>query len=245
MSDPSENKRLAAEASLAFVEPGMWVGLGSGSTAELMVHALGARVQAGLHLAGAVPTSARTKELAASYGIPLGTLDDVDELDLVIDGAAEADPELNLIKGGGGQLLHEKIVAAASRQMVVIADASKVVDVLGAFRLPVEIIEAARRPLIRQLRELGGEPVLRQAGGGAYRTLEGNLILDCDFGPIDEPSALARALADLPGVVEHGLFVDLADVLLVGRDGGVDILRRPATRDSESRHEALDNEART
>jgi ribose 5-phosphate isomerase A len=250
MGDQAENKRLAAEACLGFVRPGMWLGLGSGSTAELMVHALGAQVQDGLQLAGAVPTSARTKDLAASYGIPLATLDDVDELDLVIDGADEADPQLNLIKGGGGQLLHEKIVAAASRQMVVIADASKLVDVLGAFRVPVEIIEAARRPLLRQMRELGGEPTLRLAGGAAYRTLEGNLILDCDFGPIEEPDALARALADLPGVVEHGLFVGMADVLVVGRDGGVDVLRREAAvpedvRNSETRHETLDNAPRT
>ncbi|MCA9552649.1 MAG: ribose-5-phosphate isomerase RpiA [Myxococcales bacterium] len=232
--DPATEKRLAAEAALGFVQPGMWLGLGSGSTAELMVHALGAQVQEGLQIAGAVPTSARTREIAASYGIPLCTLDDVDELDLVIDGADEADPELNLIKGGGGQLLHEKIVAAASRQMVVIADSSKVVSVLGAFKLPVEIIEAARRPLIRQIGELGGEPTLRQSGGGAYRTLEGNLILDCDFGPIEEPAGLARALADLPGVVEHGLFVGMADVLLVGRDGGVDVIRAPERSPSES-----------
>ena len=205
----------------------MCVGLGSGSTAEVMTHLLGERVRdEGLALSGAVATSVATREIAASYGLPLKTLDEVEGLDVVIDGADEVDPNLDLLKGGGGAHLHEKIVASAARRMVVIVDGSKLVERLGAFRLPLEVIEAARRPVTRAVAELGGEVELRVRDGAPFRTQEGNLILDGDFGLIEEPAALARALSEIPGLVEHGLFVDMADVVLVGRGGDVETLRR-------------------
>lgn len=226
-SAQSSVKQRVAEASLEHVQPGMCVGLGSGSTAELMVHALGAKMKAGFQIAAVVPTSARTKEIAASYGMPVRTLDEVEQLDITIDGADEVDPELNLIKGGGGQHLHEKIVAEASRTLLIIVDASKLVEHLGAFPVPVEVIPSAVAPVCRRILELGGEPRLRMQGGTPYVTLENNRILDCDFGPIEEPAGLARALGEIAGVVEHGLFIDLADLVLVGRDDAVQTISRP------------------
>lgn len=221
-----ELKREVAEASLAYVREGMMVGLGSGSTAEIMVRALGRRVQAGLRLAGAVVTSPATGRVAAEHGIEVRALEDVDHIDVTIDGADEVDPDLQLIKGGGGQHLHEKVVAAASDRLVIIVDASKLVARLGAFRVPVEVVPMATRFVQRQIAELGGAAEVRMRDGAPFITTERNRILDCDFGPIDEPAALARALSDVPGAVEHGLFVDLADVVIVGRPDGVETLER-------------------
>jgi len=220
-------KQRVAEASLEYVRPGMRLGLGSGSTAELMAHALGKRMQQGLQIEAVVPTSTRTEQIAQSYGMPICTLDDVEGLDLTIDGADEVDPELNLIKGGGGQHLHEKIVAEASATLVIIVDASKCVDQLGAFAVPVEVIPSAVRTVGRQILELGGSFSLRGGLEAPYVTLEQNRILDCDFGLIEEPAALARALSEISGIVEHGLFIDLADVVLVGRDDAVEKIERP------------------
>lgn len=219
-------KQRVAEASLDYIKPGMWVGLGSGSTAELMVTALGEKMKEGFRLAGVVPTSANTKRIALSYGMPVRTLDDVERLDVTIDGADEVDSQLDLIKGGGGQHLHEKIIAAASDQLVIIVDGSKMVQQLGAFMVPVEVIPMASVPVARQIRELGGDPVMRTRGAEPYVTLEGNRILDCDFGLIEEPAGLARALKELPGVVEHGLFIELADIVLVGRNDAVETILR-------------------
>lgn len=221
-----ELKQQVAEACLVHVEPGMMLGLGSGSTAELMVHALGRKVQDGLQLKGAVVTSPATGAIAEQYGITLHTLAQVDRIDLTIDGADEVDPDLQLIKGGGGQHLHEKIVAAASEQLLIIVEDSKLVDRLGAFTVPVEVIEAALPLIEREVAELGGRSKLRMKGDAPFTTTERNRILDCDFGLIDEPAALARALADLPGVVEHGLFIDLADRAMVARPDGVETLER-------------------
>ncbi len=219
-------KQRVAEASLDYVKSGMWVGLGSGSTAELMVHALGEKMKEGFRLAGVVATSANTQKIALSYGMPVRTLDDVETLDVTIDGADEVDTQLDLIKGGGGQHLHEKIVAVASQKLVIIVDDSKMVQNLGAFTVPVEVIPVALLPVSRQIRELGGNPVPRSQGTEPYLTLEGNRILDCDFGLIEEPAGLARALQELPGMVEHGLFIDLADVILVGRGDLVETILR-------------------
>lgn len=216
-----EEKKAAARASLRFVNHGNVVGLGTGSTAAYAVRFLAERVHAGLKIRG-IPTSAQTKELARTAQIPLTTLDEVQQIDLTIDGADEFDPQLNLIKGGGGALLHEKIVASASRLLVIIADSSKQVPVLGKFPLPVEVIPFAQALIMRKIKDLGAKVSLRQLlDGNPYVTDEHNHILDCQFGQISDPAALARQLEAMPGVVEHGLFVGMADVLLVAKGSDV------------------------
>lgn len=226
----AELKRRAAEVALRHVEGGMRLGLGTGSTAEEFVKLLGARVADGLDVVG-VPTSERTAALSRSLGIRLSTLDETPELDLTVDGADEIGPRLALVKGGGGALLREKIVAAASRRMIVIADASKVVATLGAFPLPIEVVpfglEATRRAIVARSAALGldGPVALRRSGDSPYLTDGGHLILDASFRRIPDPEALARALAEIPGVVEHGLFIGLASLAVVARADGIDILQ--------------------
>jgi ribose 5-phosphate isomerase A len=216
-----DEKELAARASLRFVKDGQVVGLGTGSTAAYMIRLLGERVRDGLRIVG-IPTSVRSRDLAASLGIPLTTFDERQDIDVTIDGADELDPDLNLVKGGGGALLREKIVASASRRLVIIADASKRVSTLGAFPLPVEVIPFARPLLEKRLSALGARVALRRGPDGApFITDEGHQILDCGFGRIADPRSLARTLSDMPGVVEHGLFVGMADVALVGEGEGV------------------------
>ncbi len=224
--DTQHEKRLAAAKSVEFVRDGMCLGLGSGSTAAIMLELLGERARDGLRVRG-VPTSEASRQLALHAGIPLVGFDQVTQLDLTIDGADEADADLNLIKGGGGALLREKIVASLSRRVVIIADSTKRVERLGAFPLPVEVVQFAWRPVAERLRALGAVPVLRSDGSGnAYVTDEGNYILDCAFGTIEDPPSLARTLDAMPGVMEHGLFVGLADVVLVGRGDDVLVIER-------------------
>jgi ribose 5-phosphate isomerase A len=221
-------KAAAARASLQFVRDGNIVGLGTGSTAAHAVRFLGERVHAGLKIRG-IPTSVKTQELAASLGIPLTTLDEFQQIDVDIDGADEFDPQLHLIKGGGGALLREKIIASASRQVVIIADSSKQVAVLGKFPLPIEVIPFAQRLVAKKIAALGASVKLRQdAKGNPFVSDEGHHILDCSFGKIPDPPALARQLSDMPGVVEHGLFIDLATVVLVAKGDSVTELRRRA-----------------
>lgn len=217
-------------AALDHITDGMRLGLGTGSTAEAFVRHLGARVAAGLKVVG-VPTSERTAELARGLGIPLSTLDETPELDLTIDGADEIGPGLALIKGGGAALLREKIVAAASARMLVIADQSKVVDALGTFPLPIEVVpfglEATRRAVVKAATGLGldGPVALRRtASGEPLVTDGGHFILDASFRRISDPEALSAALGRIPGVVEHGLFIGLASLALVAGDGGVETL---------------------
>lgn len=220
-----QEKEAAAQASLAFVHDGQVVGLGTGSTAAYAVRLLGERVQAGLKIRG-IPTSDRTRELAESVGIPLTTLDECQQIDVAIDGTDEFDPQLRLIKGGGGALLREKIVASAARQFIIIADSSKQVPVLGKFPLPVEVIPFAEALLNKKISALDASVTLRMREGKAFVTDEGHHILDCHFGRIADPQALARELARMPGIVEHGLFVDMASVVLVAKGSDVAELRR-------------------
>jgi ribose 5-phosphate isomerase A len=233
MPDPSQDemKRRAAVRALDYVEDGMRLGLGSGTTARFFVDALAERVKAGLGVV-CVPTSEATDAQARRAGIPLSTLDDLPELDLVIDGADEFDDALRLIKGGGGALLREKIVAAASRSMVVIADRSKQVAVLGRFPLPVEVNRfglGATTRLVRQACEAAGSQgaiVLRgvKEGSEPFVTDGGHLILDCHLGAISDPERLAAALTAIPGVVEHGLFLGLAKAVVMADVGSTKII---------------------
>jgi ribose 5-phosphate isomerase A len=225
-------KESAALRALELVHDGMWLGLGTGSTAAKFVEALGGRVAAGLNVL-CVPTSEATRAQAERLGIPLTTLDETPHLHLTVDGADEIDDQLRLIKGGGGALLREKIVATASDQMVVIADGSKLVAMLGSFPLPVEVVPfglAATRRLVEAVAAAAGckgEIRLREGKGGEpFLTDQGNLLLDCAFGCIPEPEVLAFALSRVPGVVEHGLFLGVADLAIVAESGGVRVLRR-------------------
>jgi len=218
----TQEKELAARRAIEWVRDGMTLGLGSGSTANIAIRLLGERVKAeGLHVRG-VPTSFLTAALAAEVGLVLVELNDVSRVDLTIDGADEIGPGLALIKGGGGALLREKIVAAASDHVLIIADSSKLVAQLGAFPLPVETVPFARAFVKRRLEELGLHPHLRLTRGReAYRTDQGNEIFDCHAGAIPDPVALARELAAIPGIVEHGLFLGMAQRAIVGTGGEV------------------------
>jgi ribose 5-phosphate isomerase A len=224
-NERDQEKEAACRAAAKLVRDGEIVGLGTGSTAHFAVVALGERVKAGLKIIG-IPTSVQTGELARAVGIPLTTLDEHPEIDITIDGADEVDPQLRLIKGGGGALLREKVIAAASKKMVVVVDSSKVVPVLGKFPLPIEVISFARTVVEKKIVSLGGSPKLRaKPDGSPFITDNGNQILDCSFGKIDDPAALALILSDTPGIVEHGLFIGLAKLALVGRGDRVEELR--------------------
>jgi ribose 5-phosphate isomerase A len=221
-----QEKEAAARASLRFVKDGQVVGLGTGSTAAYFIKLLGEEVKVGLRVRG-IPTSVRSRELAVSLGIPVITLDDCQEIDVTVDGADEIDPQLRLIKGGGGALLREKIVASATKQMIVVADASKQVQRLGKFPLPVEVIRFAQALVAKRIAALGAEVQLRRdATGNAYLTDENNYILDCRFGEIRDPDRLARELSEMPGVVEHGLFIGMASLALLARGSEIVELRR-------------------
>lgn len=221
-----QEKETAARASLEFVQDGQVVGLGTGSTAAYFIQLLGEKVRRGLRVQG-IPTSVRSKELAQSLGIPLITLDDCQEIAVTVDGADEVDPQLRLIKGGGGALLREKIVASATKQLVIVADATKQVQRLGKFPLPVEVIRFAQALVAKRISALGAKVQLRIGGDGKpFVTDENNHILDCCFGEIDDPDELARKLSDMPGVVEHGLFIGMASVALLARGSEIVQLRR-------------------
>ena len=222
-----ELKRRAAAMALEQVQDGMRLGLGTGSTARHFVDLLGERVAAGLSCI-CVPTSEATRRQAEALEIPLSDLDTLDRLDLTIDGADEIDPQLNLIKGAGGALLREKIVAASSDRMVVIADASKLVAELGRFPLPIEVngfgLGATRRSIEQVMASHGAEGTLRlreTAPGTAYQTDGGHLILDAFFGRISQAEALGRDLLDIAGVVQHGLFLGMCETAYVATPDGV------------------------
>ncbi len=218
--DARQMKIKAAAAALEHVEDGMRLGIGTGSTAEEFVRLLAEKVASGFRIEG-VPTSERTARLCLELGVQMKSLDELPELDLTIDGADEVDAQLRLIKGGGGALLREKIVAAASRRMIVIADESKVVDVLGAFKLPIEVNpfgQVATRIAIEKVASrlgLSGDISVRNSGDGPFKTDGGHLILDASFGRIPDADALAGELNAIPGVVEHGLFIGIASLAII------------------------------
>ena len=216
-----EAKLKAAQRALDFVQDGMSLGLGSGTTSTIFIKQLGERVKQGLRVQG-IATSEASQRLAESLSIPITTFDQCPELDLAIDGADEVGPDLALIKGGGGAMLREKIVAGAARRFIVIADSSKLVDTLGRFPLPVEVIQMALPLVSRKLEALDLNPKLRHhPDGSLYITDEGNVILDCACGSIPDPAWTASELRSIVGVVEHGLFVNMASLALIAGDDGV------------------------
>jgi ribose 5-phosphate isomerase A len=231
--DPEAQKRAAAARAVDFVRPGMRLGLGTGSTARHFVELLAERVRGGLSVVG-VPTSEATRRDAERLGVPLTTLEETPQLDLTVDGADEIGPDLSLIKGGGGALLREKIVAQASARMVVIADDSKWVPVLGRFPLPVEVVPfglaATQRMVEAAIAAMGasGPIVLRRdKAGHAFVTDGGHWILDAALGRIPDPKGLGEGLAAIAGVVEHGLFVGLATTAIIAGSAGVRVIERP------------------
>jgi ribose 5-phosphate isomerase A len=231
--DIEGQKRAAAARAVEFVRPGMRLGLGTGSTAKYFVELLGERVRSGLEVVG-VPTSEATRALAEKLGIKLTTLDETPELDLTVDGADEIAPDLTLIKGGGGALLREKIVASASARMLVIADESKCVSQLGRFPLPVEIVpfgaQATRRAVEAAASAAGcpGAAIMRQGPNGhSFVTDSGHWVLDAQLQRIPDPQALAARLAVIPGVMEHGLFIGLARTAIVADPDGVRLVEQP------------------
>jgi ribose 5-phosphate isomerase A len=227
-------KRAAAARAMEFVRPGMRLGLGTGSTAAHFVELLAERVRAGLGVV-AVPTSEATRAAATRLGIVLTTLDDTPELDLTVDGADEIGPDLTLIKGGGGALLREKIVATASTRMIVIADESKWVSVLGRFPLPIEIAPfgatATQRMVEAAVSEAGNNavpaPLRLDRNGHAFVTDGGHWLLDAQLRRIADPRALASRLSAIPGIMEHGLFIGLAQAAIVAGPDGVRVIERP------------------
>ena len=222
-------KRRAAEQAVIFVKPGMVVGLGTGSTAVHAVNAIGQQLQDGrLHDIVAIPTSEATARNAQKWGIPLTTFDDHPVIDVTIDGADEVAPNLDVMKGLGGALLREKIVAIVSKQLIIVADDSKHVERLATKApIPIEVIPFARRPVTAFLESLGGQPVFRQQDGQLYMTDEQNIIIDCFFdGGLADAAAMSQTLINQPGIVEHGLFLGLAtQAIFAGRDG-IEIVER-------------------
>jgi len=220
-------KQRAGERATDFVRDGMVVGLGTGTTVYWTIRRLGELVRGGLRIQG-IPTSRRTEALAIEEGIPLTTFERVGELDLTIDGADEVGPGLELIKGGGGALLRERLVAAASRRLIIVVESSKLVPTLGRFPLPVEIVPFAWEITARRIAAHGCIPTLRRSNSQPFLTDNGNYIVDCEFGAIPDPAALHQRLKLLPGVVETGLFVDMAELVVVGYDDSetVELLTR-------------------
>lgn len=212
-------KKAAAEKAAEYVEDGMVLGLGSGTTVYWLLKRLGELVGQGLNIKG-IPSSLRTEGWAKEFGIPLTDFSEVETLDLAIDGADEIDPDFQLTKGGGGSLVREKLVNAHAKQVIIIADQSKMIDQLGAFALPVEVLQFAWQRTADKIAALGAKPVLRERDGKVFVSNNGNYILDCAFGSIEDPRALHKELKLLLGVVETGLFIDMTDkVILAGPEG--------------------------
>ena len=226
---PDEAKEAAAREALLHVSEGMKIGLGTGSTAEKFVAGLGEMVANGLNVV-CVPTSEATREQAEKLNIPLTRLDEEPVLDLTVDGADELDANLTLIKGGGGALLREKIVASSSKRMIVIADHTKKVETLGAFPLPVEVVPFGVKATAMKLEHAGkwagcdGALALRIRDGELFVTDNGNVIIDCAFGTIPDAQKLASVISTIPGVVDHGLFIGMASMAILGGPDGLEII---------------------
>jgi ribose 5-phosphate isomerase A len=216
-------KRVASEA-VKHIKDGFVVGLGSGSTAAIVINEIGLmKKQDNLRILG-VPSSSQAMLLALQSGIPITTLDEHPNLDLTIDGADEVDNKLNMIKGGGGALTKEKIVASAAKQVIIVADETKLVEKLGTtFRLPIEVLPFALATVTNRIKEIGGKPFLREGKRkvGAVITDNGNYILDVEFGPINDAEELNRKLKFIPGLIETGLFIDIADTIYLGKKDGI------------------------
>ncbi len=210
---------------MVYVRDGMRVGLGTGTTSRFVVELLGERVRAGLRITG-VPTSSAVEALAREQGIPLATFAEVGELDVALDGADEVGPDLALIKGGGGALLHEKIVASAAKEFIIVVGEGKVVPMLGQFPLPVEVVPFAAPLVERQLARMGGVPTLRMRGKEPFLTDEQNWIFDCRFGRIPDPGHTAAQLRAIIGVVEHGLFLGMATRAVVADAQGISVIEQ-------------------
>ncbi|MEH7246127.1 ribose-5-phosphate isomerase RpiA [Neobacillus niacini] len=220
------DKKEVGEKAIDYVKDGMVVGLGTGSTVYYFISKLGQLVQQGLSIKG-VPTSKQTEKLANELGIPLVSFNEIEQIDVAIDGADEVDQELHLIKGGGGALLREKIIAAAAKTFIVIADSHKNVNKLGTFPLPIEVVPYGVEMTIKHIRELGGSPELRKKDGTIFLTDNGNYILDSSFQEIKQPKELEKNLNLIPGVVDNGLFVGMADAVITIVDNKlVTIVRR-------------------
>lgn len=219
-------KEVAAREAVKYVEDGMVVGLGSGSTAKIAIKLIGEMVQAGVKIVG-IPTSKESEDLGRSAGIPIGELKARSVIDLTIDGADEVDPALNLVKGLGGALVREKIVAAATNLEIIIVDESKLVDFLGQkVPLPVEIVKFSHEATVHLLEQLGCRCLLRTRHGERFVSDNGNYIVDCKFAKIDNPTRLETEVNLIPGVVDSGLFLGLADKVIVARKGGIEILEK-------------------
>ena len=226
-----EKKILAAQKAFEYVEDGMKLGLGTGSTADEFTKILSDNVKNGLDVI-CVPTSENTKDLAESLNIPLASLENLNFLDLTVDGADEVDDDLSLLKGGGGALLREKIIAFNSKKMIVIADDTKKVSKLGEFRLPIELIKFEHKitinRVLEKLENIGnpGTAELRVINGNPFTTDSENLIYDLSIGLIEEPAIIDNLLNSIPGVVENGLFVDMANIVIIGEQNGVKIIEK-------------------
>ncbi|MCH2300276.1 MAG: ribose-5-phosphate isomerase RpiA [SAR324 cluster bacterium] len=221
----SQEKQNAARTAVDQIEDGMLVGLGTGSTAAFAISYLGEKVRSGLTIS-AIPTSEASKKQAQSEGIPLIDFETSPSIDLCIDGADEIDSELNMIKGGGGALLREKIVASSAKRYLIIIDSSKQVETLGTFPLPVEVISFGWQVVSRKLKEMNASPELRKSGTQPFVTDEGNYILDCRFNSIPEVEQLETELNRIPGVVENGLFVAMCDQMIMGKGDQVILKER-------------------
>ena len=228
MTWKEEAKRRAASEAIKHVKDGFVVGLGSGSTAAYVIEEIGRLIREdGLQVL-AVPSSSQAMIVAVQSGVPLTSLDEHPVLDLAIDGADEVDKRLNMIKGGGGALTREKIVASAAKKVVIVADETKLVETLGAFKVPVEVLPFALASVTAKIKKLGGKPFLRESKGkvGAVVTDNGNYILDVDFGPITNAGKLNQRLKLIPGIIETGLFIGMADTVYLGKADGVTRLEK-------------------
>ena len=223
LSEIERSKQLVGEAAVDYIKDGMVIGLGSGSTIYWMLKKLGERVQDGLDVKG-IPTSVKTEQLAKEFGIPLSSFSEIEQIDLAIDGADEVDDKLNLLKGGGGSLVREKIVDAQAKQLIIIVDESKIVSHLGAFALPVEVVPFGWELTARNIAALGCNVQLRKLEGEVFISNNSNYILDCQFPEIKQPKELHEQLKQQIGVVETGLFPEMTDMVIVATDQGTHII---------------------